>query len=237
MSTYEQVTRDDRLAMMTASERKEYLAAQCLPKNYDASGVSQHTGLTHAPQTTTYGDGASAAAPVTCELCHIGLAGQDELKQHIARSHGGLAENPLQYITEAGAALEYRAQSNPGHMQLHAKCSSLLHPSYLTCTADTGAEISMLRYWEASRPVARIFMATVADRRACRALRATWALHCMAKIAHSAIESCRGCGHYPSHHKCEGCNIAWCGDCHIWSPLCWKCYRPRYKLQDSAATM
>ena len=30
-------------------------------------------------------------------------------------------------------------------------------------------EVDLLRYWARSRPVARIFMATVADRRACRA--------------------------------------------------------------------
>ena len=93
-------------------------------------------------------------------------------------------------------------------------------------------EINLLQYWAASRPVARIFMATVADRRACRALRATWALHCMAQLGQYDLASCRGCGHYPTYRTCAGCHIAWCGACHTWSQWCWKCYRPRHELHD-----
>ena len=88
------------------------------------------------------------------------------------------------------------------------------------------------QYWARSRPVARIFMATVADRRACRALRATWALHCMAHLGQHDLASCRGCGHYPTYRTCARCHIKWCGACHTWSQLCWKCYRPRHELHD-----
>ena len=35
---------------------------------------------------------AIAAAPVTCELCHVGLAGHDMLKQHCDRKHCSLPE-------------------------------------------------------------------------------------------------------------------------------------------------
>ena len=103
-------------------------------------------------------------------------------------------------------------------------------------------EINLLQYWAASRPVARIFMATVVDRRACRALRATWALHCIANYPHIAADMaqlgqydlapCRGCGHYPTNRTCAGCHMKWCGDCHTWSRLCWKCYRARPGLND-----
>ena len=91
-------------------------------------------------------------------------------------------------------------------------------------------EVDLLRYWARSRPVARIFMATVADRRACRALRATWALHCMALLGQHNLASCRGCGHYPTYRTCVGCYIKWCDACHTWSQLCWNCYRPRHEL-------
>ena len=93
-------------------------------------------------------------------------------------------------------------------------------------------EVDLLRYWARSRPVARIFMATVADRRACRALRATWALHCIALLGQHNLASCRGCGHYPTYRTCVGCHIKWCDACHTWSQLCWKCYRPRHELHD-----
>ena len=99
------------------------------------------------------------------------------------------------------------------------------------------AEVDLIQYWARSRPVARIVMATVAERRACRALRATWALHCMALLGHHNLpplngRSCRGCGHYPTYRTCVGCHIKWCGACHTWSQVCWKCYRPRHELHD-----
>ena len=104
-----------------------------------------------------------------------------------------------------------------------------------------GPEVNLLRYWARCRPVARIVMATVAERRACRALRATWALHCMGLLGHQdtswtlgapSCASCRGCGHYPTYRTCVGCNIKWCDACHTWSQVCWKCSRPRHELHD-----
>ncbi len=91
---------------------------------------------------------------------------------------------------------------------------------------------SQRQYWAASRPVARIFMTTVADRRACRGLRATWVLHCMAQLGQHDLASFCGCGHYPTYRTCAGCHIKWCNACHMWSQLCWKCYRPRHELND-----
>jgi len=51
-----------------AEGRHEHLASRCLPKHYDASGAAQPAGTNRSGQ-------AIATAPVTCELCHIGLAG------------------------------------------------------------------------------------------------------------------------------------------------------------------
>ena len=67
------------------AERQEHLASNCLPSHYDCTGVAQPGGLNVGAQ-------AIAAAPVTCELCHVGLAGHDKLKQHCDRKHCGLAE-------------------------------------------------------------------------------------------------------------------------------------------------
>jgi hypothetical protein len=151
-----------------------------------------------------------------------------DAEQRVACAHAAVSPRvppqnspQLEYSgLESSAALECQERSGSGHMQI-------------TSYADTYAEIKMLRYWEAQRPVARIFMATVADRRGCRALRASWALHGMEKCQQYSLGSCRGCGNYPSHHKCEGCDIAWCGDCYIWSRLCWKCYRPQHDGGES----
>ena len=66
-------------------EKKEHLASQCMPRHYDDSGVAQPSGLREPGR-------AVAAAPVTCELCHVGLAGFDKLKLHCAKKHGNLAE-------------------------------------------------------------------------------------------------------------------------------------------------
>lgn len=67
------------------AERREHLASQCLPRHYDDRGIAQPAGLNTSCQ-------AIASAPVTCELCHVGLAGHDKLKQHCDRKHCGLAE-------------------------------------------------------------------------------------------------------------------------------------------------
>jgi len=68
-----------------AGEKREHLASQCLPLHYDGSGVAQPAGLNEAGK-------AIATAPVTCELCHVGLAGHDKLQQHCRRKHGSLSE-------------------------------------------------------------------------------------------------------------------------------------------------
>ena len=140
-------------------------------------------------------------------------------------------------ILETVAAAEHGAQSGPCHTEAQVQGSQ--HPQQhlpqqvlLQSSPPPTYEINLLHYWAASRPVARIVMATVADRRACRALRATWALHCMEELGRQDLASCRGCGHYPTNRTCAECYIAWCGACHTWSQVCWKCYRPRYELQD-----
>jgi hypothetical protein len=134
------------------------------------------------------------------------------------------------------AITEPRTQS--ASCRIEAQCRGALRHYHLTQQVPLQSsppptyEISLLQYWAASRPVARIFMATVADRRACRGLRATWVLHCMAQLGQHDLASCRGCGHYPTYRTCAGCHINWCNACHTWSQLCWKCYRPRHELND-----
>jgi len=66
-------------------EKQEQLASQCMPRHYDDSGTAQPAGLRDPGR-------AVATAPVTCELCHVGLAGFDKLKVHCALKHGNLAE-------------------------------------------------------------------------------------------------------------------------------------------------
>ena len=63
----------------SAADKKEHLASRCLPMHYDASGVAQPAGLDKAGR-------AIATAPVTCELCHVGLSGHDKLAQHCAKN-------------------------------------------------------------------------------------------------------------------------------------------------------
>ena len=69
----------------SAADKKEHLASRCLPMHYDASGVAQPAGLDKAGR-------AIATAPVTCELCHVGLSGHDKLSQHCKQKHASLAE-------------------------------------------------------------------------------------------------------------------------------------------------
>lgn len=94
-------------------------------------------------------------------------------------------------------------------------------------------EYQLLLHWARSRPVARVYMATVAQRRACKGLRATWTLQCMTQLCRFDQPGCRGCGHYPTSSTCNNCSTAWCSSCRVWSALCWKCYRPRYSLADT----
>jgi hypothetical protein len=133
------------------------------------------------------------------------------------------------------AITEPRTQSASCHIEEQCRGASHYHLTQqvpLQSSPPPTYEISLLQYWAASRPVARIFLATVADRRACRGLRATWVLHCMAQLGQHDLASCRGCGHYPTYRTCTGCHINWCNACHTWSQLCWKCYRPRHELND-----
>ena len=139
-------------------------------------------------------------------------------------------------ILETVAITEPRTQSASCHIEEQGRGSSihyhLTQQVPLQSSPPPTYEISLLQYWAASRPVARIFMTTVADRRECRGLRATWALHCMAQLGQHDLASCRGCGYYPTYRTCAGCHIKWCNDCHTWSQLCWKCYRPWHELHD-----
>ena len=65
--------------------KQEHLASQCLPRHSDASGAAQPAGQNMPGR-------AIASAPVTCELCHVGLAGHDKLLSHCHRKHGGFVE-------------------------------------------------------------------------------------------------------------------------------------------------
>ena len=72
------------------AERRQHLASQCLPRHFDDGGGSRSGGshlvvLERSCQ-------AIASAPVTCELCHVGLAGHDKLAEHCRQKHKGLAE-------------------------------------------------------------------------------------------------------------------------------------------------
>ena len=106
----------------------------------------------------------------------------------------------------------------------------------LPTSAHSGAEVEreclLLRYWAASRPIGRIALATVPSRRGCRALRAAWTLMRMTVHPQRDTLGCRGCGEYPVYSTCGRCSTKWCTYCTTWSPLCWKCYRPRQQLND-----
>ena len=93
-------------------------------------------------------------------------------------------------------------------------------------------EVNLLRFWAAKRPVARVQLACVPDRRECRALRATWALQYVIDLNLSGVLPCRGCGAHPTHTTCTACPTNWCVACLGWSSLCWKCYRPRPSPTD-----
>ena len=134
------------------------------------------------------------------------------------------------HLAADGAAATEHGEESANAFQRHVPARPSL--ALLQSTPPPTYELNILRFWAASRPVARICMATVADRRACRGLRATWAIHYMTQLSRHDLASCRGCGQYPTYRTCTGCHLAWCDDCHAWSPLCWKCYRPRQELQD-----
>ena len=94
-------------------------------------------------------------------------------------------------------------------------------------------ELRLLRYWARSRPVARIHLATMLDRRLCRGIRATWTLWHMQVLNRYDMFGCRGCGAYPTEATCAQCDTKWCWNCADWSGgSCWKCYRSRQGLND-----
>ncbi len=66
-------------------QSREHLASQCLPRHYDDSGLPV-LDVREGPGQ------AIACAPVTCELCHIGLQGYDALARHCRKEHGNYAE-------------------------------------------------------------------------------------------------------------------------------------------------
>ena len=72
-------------AIEPESLRRPCLASQCLPRNYASCDGPEVGAVERSCQ-------AIAAAPVTCELCHMGFAGHDKLQQHCSMKHGGYAE-------------------------------------------------------------------------------------------------------------------------------------------------
>ena len=113
-----------------------------------------------------------------------------------------------------------------GRSQVNWQPGNHLHDTY-----------RLLLLWAGSRPVARVHMTTVPQRRACKALRATWTLQCMSQLCCYDLPACRGCGLYPTSGTCSSCCTAWCHACRAWSSLCWKCYRPRHSLADTGEFM
>jgi hypothetical protein len=149
---------------------------------------------------------------------------------------GGFAKLTVQYALDLIANMPIKLDTSSSaakptkYQEVVANTAHAGEPS--SGIAKSTYEVNLLWYWAASRPVARISMATMADRRKCRGLRASWAIHCMTQLGRHDLASCRGCGQYPTDSTCSGCHIAWCDDCHAWSAMCWKCYRPRHELQD-----
>ena len=84
-----------------------------------------------------------------------------------------------------------------------------------------------------SRPVARVQLATVSQRRFCRDLRAALTLRCTELLNCYDSLGCRGCGTFPMEANCIQGDTKWCECCALRAPSCWKCYRPRH-VQSSA---
>ena len=94
-------------------------------------------------------------------------------------------------------------------------------------------ELRLLWYWALSRPVARIHLATMLERRLCRGIRATWTLLRMQVLSRHDTFGRRGCGAFPTEPTCAQCDTNWCRDCYDWSGVsCWKCYKPRQGFSD-----
>ena len=74
-------------------------------------------------------------------------------------------------------------------------------------------ELQLLSYWARSRPVARILLATMLERRLCRGIRAAWTLWRMQVLSRYDMFGCRGCGAFPTEPTCAQCDTKWCRDC------------------------
>ena len=94
-------------------------------------------------------------------------------------------------------------------------------------------EFRLLMYWARGRPVARIHLATVLERRLCRFIRAAWTLWRMQALNRYDMFGCRGCGAFLTEATRWQCDTKWCCKCTDWSRgSCWKCYKPREGFND-----
>ena len=75
------------------SDRQPHLASRCLPRHYNGSGVSQPAEVNKPCQ-------AIASAPVTCELCHVGLAGHDNSSSIALGSTATMRDTESEFSTE-----------------------------------------------------------------------------------------------------------------------------------------
>ena len=139
---------------------------------------------------------------------HVNRMSETAAATELSTQSASASERRL--ATDGAAAAEHGEESASA-FPLHVPARPSL--PLLQSTSPPTYELYLLRFWAASRPVARICMATLADRRACRGLRAAWAIHCMTQLGRHDLVSCRGCGHYPTHRTCTTCHLAWCGDC------------------------
>jgi hypothetical protein len=117
----------------------------------------------------------------------------------------------------------------------NSKAKEYEHP--MSQNGQANNELQLLLYWVRLRPVARIQLASVSQRRLCRALRAAWTLMRMQGLGRYDLFGCRGCGEFPTEATCIHCATRWCELCAQWSPACWKCYRPRPFLNDCGEFM
>jgi hypothetical protein len=98
--------------------------------------------------------------------------------------------------------------------------------------ASHSTPLDLLFYWSCGRPIGRIHLSTVEDRRRCRSLRAAWTVKQMGQMRTNLDVDCRGCGEYPVKTTCDACARGWCPLCWSWSKLCWKCYRSHLTITD-----
>lgn len=165
--------------------------------------------------------------------------------QHGLSYTAAATEHPMTHISSAHIHATEQDPSIPHNQRqqdLTATTEEKEYESFSTMIGIVGNtpstyEYNLLLYWACSRPVARVHMATIPQRRQCKSLRAAWTLHCMTQLCRYELSGCRGCGHYPISSICSNCSTAWCRSCHVWSSLCWKCYRPRYSLTDTGEFM